>query len=126
MNTERLRRRRILVVEDDALLAWAYEQMLEDVGVDVVGPAATLQDAAQQAASRDIEAAVLDIRLGDDEVWPVARLLAERNIPFVFCTGQFNAGTLPAEWSGRPVLTKPVAPDRVLRTLGDLLAAKDA
>ena len=126
MNVERLRHRRILVVEDDALLAWAYEQMLQDVGADVVGPAATLADAEQHAVASDIEAALLDIRLGEVEVWPAARLLAARGIPFVFCTGHCGAGTLPAEWSDRPVLTKPVSPDRVLCTLGSLLASKTA
>ena len=118
--------RRILVVEDDALIALMYEEILKDVGAEVVGPATTVDEAGKLAAANQISVALLDIRVGDHEVWPVARLLAGNGVPFVFCSGHFDAATLPPEWSGRPVLTKPVRPTQVIAALAEVLAPGDA
>ena len=114
--------RRILVVEDDALLALGYDQILKDAGAEVVGPVATVDEATTLAIANGIAVALLDIRLGDDEVWPVARLLAGKGVPFVFCTGHFDPATLPAEWSERPVLTKPTRPKQVIAALAEVVA----
>ena len=113
---------RILVVEDDALIALVYEEILMDAGAEVVGPVATVEEAGKLIVANGISIALLDIRLGDDEVWPVARLLAGKGVPFVFCTGHFDAKTVPAEWLGRPVLTKPARPERVIAALAEALA----
>ena len=113
--------RRVLVAEDDALLALSYAEMLKDVGAEVIGPAATIHEAGKLAASDGIAAALLDIRLEDGEVWPVAQILADKGVPFVFCTGHFGSDTLPPEWSGRPILTKPVRPTKILGALADML-----
>jgi chemotaxis family two-component system sensor kinase Cph1 len=109
--------RRFLVVEDDALLAIGLEDMLKGVGANVVGPAVTLDEAERFAIEEDLSAALLDIRLDDDEVWPVARHLATRGIPFVFSTGHFDRASLPPEWSERPILTKPVRPLKIIAAL---------
>jgi DNA-binding response OmpR family regulator len=122
MVPDRLRGHRILVVEDDALLALGYDEILKDAGAEVIGPAATLDEAATLAsANGTISAALLDIRLGDDEVWPVARLLAGKGVPFAFCTGHFNSDSLSADWPGRPVLTKPVMPNQIIAALAAML-----
>lgn len=117
-----LRGLRILVAEDDALLALGYEESLKDAGAEVVGPAATVEEAGKLAEANGISAALLDIRLDDGEVWPVARLLAGKGVPFAFCTGHFNSSNLPAEWSGRPILTKPTRSNRIIDALAKMLA----
>jgi DNA-binding response OmpR family regulator len=121
MDPDQLRGHRILVVEDDALLAMAYEEILKDAGAEIIGPAGTLEEAGKLAAANGISAALLDIRLGDDEVWPVARLLAGKGVPFAFCTGHFSADTLSPEWAGRPILTKPARPQHIITALTELL-----
>ena len=123
--TADLQGRRVLVVEDDALLALVYDEFLQDAGADVVGPAATVAEGGKLAEANGISVALLDVRLGDAEVWPVARILAGKGVPFVFCTGHFSSGSIPAEWSGRPVLTKPVRPTQVVAALVKAMASRD-
>jgi len=123
--TADLQGRRVLVVEDDALLALVYDEFLKDAGAEVVGPAATVAEGGKLAHANGISVALLDVRLGDAEVWPVARVLAGQGVPFVFCTGHFSSGSIPAEWSGRPVLTKPVRPTQVVAALVKALASED-
>lgn len=124
MNRNGLHGRRILVVEDNALLAITIEDMLKEAGAEVVGPAVTLDEAERCAAEESLSAALLDIRLEDEEVWPVARLLAKRGIPFVFSTGHYTSSTLPAEWTGRPILTKPVRPQKIIAALSEVLSRR--
>lgn len=112
---------RILVVEDNALLAISLEEMLKQAGAEVVGPAVTLDEAERFAAEEELSAALLDIRLDDEEIWPVARVLAVRNVPFVFSTGHFDQDSLPAEWLGRPILVKPVGRQKILDALTDVI-----
>lgn len=121
--SESLRSCRILLVEDNALLANYLEEMLRNAGAEVVGPAATLAAAEELAGENEgISAALLDVRLhGGEEVWPAVRLLADKGVPFVFYTAHFDAMALPAEWSGRPVITKPSTPDRILAGLAGLV-----
>lgn len=121
MISEILHCQRILVVEDNALLAISLEDLLKQAGAKVVGPAVTLDEAERFATEEDLSAALLDIRLEDDEIWPVARVLAVRGVPFVFSTGHFDQNSLPAEWAGRPILTKPVGRQKILDALTDVI-----
>jgi DNA-binding response OmpR family regulator len=121
MSPDALRGRRILVVEDNALLAISLDDMLREAGAEVVGPAVTLDEAEKFATEEALSAALLDIRIDDDEVWPVARLLATRGIPFVFSTGHYDRASLPPEWSERPILTKPVGRRKVIAALTDVI-----
>jgi two-component system, chemotaxis family, sensor kinase Cph1 len=116
-----LRGHRILVVEDNALLAISLVDMLMESGAEVVGPAVTLDEAESFAVGEALSAALLDIRLDDEEVWPVARVLATRGVPFVFSTGHFDATSLPAEWAERPILTKPAGRRKIITALTDLI-----
>src|SRR5215831_14789420 len=75
---------RILIVEDEVIVAMDIQTILEDEGAKVVGPAHTLNQALELASQADITLAILDWRLGKDSVGPLARMLASRNIPFVF------------------------------------------
>ncbi len=97
---------KVLVLEDDAMVAMLLEDMLEDLGCRVIGPfgdtAATMAVFAREAP----QVALLDVHLGDEETFGVARALAFRCVPFAFVTGDSSA-KLPAEFDGRPVLQKP-------------------
>lgn len=123
MTSDLLRGQRILVVEDDAFLAMSVDDMLQEAGAEVVGPAATIDSAKQLIAKGPLSAAILDIRLNEEEVWPIARLLANSDVPFVFYTGHFDSNALPVEWAERPVLTKPARPKQILGALADLVGA---
>ena len=121
MSSDRLRGCRILVVEDDFLIAMALERVLQDWGAEVVGPAGNLCDAKKLAATKELSAALLDIQIRDEEVWPAAHILADRGVPFAFHTAHANAGSWPPEWRGRPVLIKPVTPEQLLAAMAELV-----
>jgi DNA-binding response OmpR family regulator len=78
---------RVLVVEDEALVAMLIEDMLIELGYEVVGPAMRLEAALQMARDETFDVAVLDVNLANEQSFPVARLLRDRGIPFVFATG---------------------------------------
>ena len=104
---EPLHGRRILIVEDIAIIAYGFEDILKGAGAEVVGPALQLKVAERLAGDETISGALLDIRLNGDEVWSVARLLDRKGVPFVFFSGHFDRNRLPEEWRGRPFLVKP-------------------
>ncbi len=110
--------RRILVVEDEALIAMLLEDLLGDLGCKVVGPAANVTQALELAARERPDAAVLDVNLGKETVFPVADALQRAGVPFVFITGYGPAGLTGAH-SGHATIRKPI--DTV--TFGSELAA---
>jgi CheY-like chemotaxis protein len=120
MSDDPLQGRRILVVEDVAILAFGVEDTLRRAGAEVVGPALTLEAAERLAQEEGLSGALLDIRLNGDEVWSVARLLDRNAVPFVFCTGHFDSKTLSPEWRGRPVLVKPARAQAIIEALVNL------
>jgi CheY-like chemotaxis protein len=120
MSHEPLHGRRILVVEDVAILAFGFEDILKRAGAEVVGPALKLEAAERLAEDEALSGALLDIRLNGDEVWSVARVLDRKGVPFVFCTGHFDRESLPAEWRGRPILVKPARAQAIVETVAGL------
>jgi DNA-binding response OmpR family regulator len=101
------------VVEDAALVAMQVSRALEDGGAVVVGPAAVLAQAIRLAVSARIDAALLDVDLDGESVFPVADVLAERGIPFLFTTGFDAATILPERFRGTTVLGKPYGTDDI-------------
>ena len=100
--------RRVLIVEDDMLIAIMMEDLLQDLGCVVVGPINTLAGAlALAAGGGPIDAAFLDIDLDGAPVFPVAEVLRARGVPLLYATGHGGAA-LPAEDAGAVVLQKPV------------------
>jgi CheY-like chemotaxis protein len=100
--------RRLLIVEDEALVAMMIEDMLSDLGcvvVDVAGSVARGLALTEDAATQ-LDAAVLDVNLGGETVYPVAEKLALAGVPFVFSTGYGLAGVAP-RFAGVPTLAKP-------------------
>lgn len=121
MAERRLQGRRILVAEDEYLLADDMRQALEAAGATVLGPVAST-GAALAAASAEarIDGAILDVNLGGRTVFAVADQLAERGVPFVFATG-YDAGAIPARHAAIPRIEKPVLPEAVVPLLARTL-----
>jgi CheY-like chemotaxis protein len=116
---------KILVVEDEFLIATLIEDILETSGCVVAGPVSRLAAAIDAAEREDCAAAVLDVNLAGQRTDPVAEILSRRNIPFLFVTGYASDG-LPREHAGRPRLHKPFRIGELLRMLGELVKAPDA
>ncbi|MDY8109976.1 response regulator [Fulvimarina sp. 2208YS6-2-32] len=98
---------RVFVVEDESVIAMQLEDMLLDVGCEVVGPAMRFK-AAQTLVEEDLDVgvAILDVNLGDRTVFPIAERLRAFEIPIVFATGYGRDG-VPSEWTVYPILQKP-------------------
>lgn len=115
---------RLLVVEDEALVAMMLEDMLGDLGCTVVGPAGTLA-AALELCRAPVDGALLDVNVGGQPVYPVADALAARGIPFLFVTGY--AGTDIEPRYGRALtLRKPFDTDSLARAVAALVASAPA
>jgi CheY-like chemotaxis protein len=113
-----LRNRRLLIVEDDYMIAVELAQSLEALGVEVIGPAASVEDAlalVEQEGGR-MDGAVLDINLRGRRVYPVAEALTARGVPFVFATG-YDAMMIPEDYAGVPRCEKPVDKELLARML---------
>jgi CheY-like chemotaxis protein len=105
--TNALQGRRILVIEDESLVAMLLETILDDMGCAVVGPESNIDDGLVTATSEaSLDAALLDVNVAGREVFPVAEALRARGVPFVFSTGYGEAG-LPEHWRGNPTIQKP-------------------
>lgn len=108
---------RILIVEDEYLIASGLRRALERAGASVLGPVPTVAEAvALLAATAGVDGAVLDINLGGEPVFPVADALRARGVPFVFTTG-YSAEDVPPPYRGVPRVEKPASPAEILRAL---------
>lgn len=104
---------RILIVEDEPLVAYDLADLISDLGGEVVGPAFVLTEAQDLISKNHLDAALLDIDLGNDRVWPLALQLKTHGTPFAFISGQCNAEQLPKPFAGYECLEKPAAPERI-------------
>ncbi len=107
---------RVLVVEDEAIIAMLVEAYLEGLGCEVVGTATRLEEAIEKAQALAVDIAVLDVNLAGRVSYPVAQILQGRKIPFVFATG-YGVAALPEDLRGAPVLAKPFRQDELARAL---------
>jgi DNA-binding NarL/FixJ family response regulator len=98
---------RVLVADDEILIALDLGDILGDAGAEIVGPCGTLAEALRAAEEPELSAAVLDVRLGRDTTETVAARLAERGVPFVFYRGQALPDTMRAMSPHARVLIKP-------------------
>ena len=109
--------RRVLVVEDDFLVSLTTVDFLESLGCEVVGPAARLAAAFEFAQSESLDAAVLDINIAGDMVWPIAEVLRRRGVPFIFLSAHPRLSEIPILFTAVPRLEKPLEQNRLLRQL---------
>ena len=107
---------RVLVVEDEALVAMAIRESLDAIGYSVIGPCGSITEAMIALRHNRVDAAVLDINLGGDLVYPLADILVAENIPFVFVTG-YGHEELESRFSAVPVLQKPIEPQALRAVL---------
>jgi CheY-like chemotaxis protein len=112
---------RILLVEDEPLISAITEEWLSDLGHVVIGPAPDLASALRLAET-PIDAAIIDVSLGRQSGYPLADVLKDRGVPFVFATGYGQEGLDPA-WRGRPTLSKPFEFETFRRAVEGLLPA---
>src|SRR6266849_7316978 len=105
--------RRVLVVEDEFLVALATIDLLESIGCEIVGPAARLAAAIQLAQSESLDAAVLDIDIAGEAIWPAAEELQRRGVPFLFLTA-YSLNVVPALFAAIPCLEKPLEKNQLL------------
>ncbi len=110
--------RRILVVEDEPLLAMLVEDLIGEVGGVVVGPAGSVDEALKVLAAGELDGAILDVNLGGEMVYPVADTLAAQGVPFVFVTG-YGRHSVTGTHSERTTVPKPFNP----MTFADEVAA---
>ncbi len=110
---------RVLVVEDELMVAMGIEMILTDAACEVVGPVGRFDEAVDAARTGRFDVAVLDVNLRGTEVYPVADVLAARGIPFAFLTG-YGRDTLPARFTGHDVLAKPFQKEALLHTISSL------
>jgi CheY-like chemotaxis protein len=113
---------RVLVVEDETVVAMLIEDMLAELGCTVVGTASRLSKALQLLERVEADIAVLDVNLAGEEVYPVAEMLASQNLPFVFATG-YGSGGVREAWRDRPTLEKPFQRPQIRRVLSEAIAA---
>jgi len=112
---------RILVAEDECLIALDLADMFEDAGATVIGPAATVREALSLLATERVDRAFLDFNLADGEVTPVLEMLSSKGVPIVVYTGR----GLPNELSSKhPDVTVLRKPERAERLITELAAAK--
>jgi DNA-binding response OmpR family regulator len=113
--------RRVLVVEDEMTIVLLIEDALLEIGAEVIGPAARLDVALRLAREALIDAAILDVNIQGGNIYPVADVLAERRIPFVFCSG-YSDWALEERHRDRPRLTKPYSTRELCECVLQLLA----
>lgn len=113
---------RVLVVEDEMLVAMMIEDMLIELGFEIVGPATRLQRALHLAHEESFDFAVLDVNLANERSFPVAMVLRERGIPFVFATGYGSPG-LTDGFRDTVTLQKPFQKQQLSRAISTALDA---
>ncbi len=109
---------RVLVVEDEALVAMLLEDMVADAGHDHAFTAGSVPEALDYVRDHpaEFDFAVLDVNLGGQASYPVAEALAQAGKGFAFSTG-YGPGSLPEAWRDRPVLSKPFGAAEVAKVL---------
>jgi CheY-like chemotaxis protein len=109
--------RSILVVEDESMIALLIVDALEEAGASIVGPCFTLAECLRMAQSEEVHAAILDVDLAGQDVFPAAEELRRRGIPFVFHTAHGERSEIQSQFGDVPVCRKPVRMDQLLETI---------
>ena len=113
---------RVLVIEDSFLVMMAIEDLFEQLGWKIIGPATRVDEALELARTEEFDAAFVDINLAGEMSWPVAAVLKERGIPFAFSTG-YNLDTLlPASLHGTEIVNKPYQLNDVERCIRKIIS----
>ena len=106
MSKRKLSNCKVLVVEDEMMIAMLIEDMLDEFGCKTVGPATNVPRALELIGKEQVEVAVLDLNLDGNDTYAIADALRHKRVPFIFATGYGSTG-LREDYRGRPVLQKP-------------------
>jgi CheY-like chemotaxis protein len=115
---DKLSGQRVLIVEDEYFLAQDLAEYLNHLGVEVIGPVGTVTDALELLHYADIQGAVLDINLRGERVYPVADVLEQKQVPFVFASG-YGEELEPNAYTDIPRCIKPLDFAELANTLLD-------
>jgi len=115
--------RKVLIIEDESLLAMLLEDFLVRIGCEVAGAASRFNDAMEKARSLTFDVAILDVNLNGQKSYPIAEALAARDAPFIFATG-YGLACPPPSLRGAPLLQKPFKECDLERALRQAVAAK--
>ncbi len=108
--------RRVLVVEDESMIRMLLDGMLSDIGYTMTAEAGVLDEAMALAKREEFDVAILDVNLHSVPITPVAEILTQRGLPFVFATGADLRG-VPEAYRGHPILQKPFRVEELQRAL---------
>src|SRR5499427_6061440 len=115
--------RRVLIVEDEAMIAGLIQSILSTAGWSVVGPVATLERALETIELERLDAALLDVRINGHDAFAVADVLMARRIPFIFVSG-FTRKQMPPRYRDCAYIAKPFTPDAILALLKEVVGRK--
>ncbi|MQQ35971.1 response regulator [Pseudomonas sp. SZ57] len=111
---------KVLLVEDETMLAMLMEMMLEDLGFATAYHASTLNEGIEYARNGEYDLAILDINIIGGDSFPIAAAIADRGIPFMFCSGYGRPG-IPDAWLNRRCVAKPFSAEQLSEALSELL-----
>jgi CheY-like chemotaxis protein len=103
---------RVLLVEDEVLVGIMMRNALSEFGFQVIGPLNSMAEATAAVRNEDFQAAILDVNLKGELIYPLADMIAARGVPFVFVTG-YGAESVERRFSDVPILQKPIELDRL-------------
>lgn len=113
---------RILVAEDEMIVAFDLCDTVEEAGFEVEGPHAGISSAMLAFQKKKPDLAILDISLDDGNVFPLARMLAQENVPIIFHSGRHTSEEVSAHFPTATTLMKPCPPAEILQTVNAVLA----
>jgi CheY-like chemotaxis protein len=113
--------RRILLVEDSPVVAPFTADLLQDLGCEVVGPAPNMAAAWELVENEDFDAAIMDIHIRGERVFPLCETLQSKGVPFLLTSG-YADWQIPEKWEDRPRLQKPYTIDDVERALAKIVS----
>lgn len=116
---------RILVVDDEPLISMLVENWLTELGCEVVGPASSVEEGLNFADSAGLDGAILDVKLGNQDSYPVANALQAKGVPFAFATGDSGIGD-ETGFDNPLLLSKPFDFEAVKSVLGKMLTPPTA
>jgi CheY-like chemotaxis protein len=116
--------RKVLVVEDEMMIAMLIEDMLDEFGCKLVGPATNVPRALELIDKEKVDIAVLDLNLDGKDTYAIADALRQKHVPFIFATGYGSTGVRP-EYGDRPVLQKPFQAKDLETALAEALAGSN-
>ena len=114
-----LKGRRILVVEDSPVVGPFTADLLGELGCEVVGPAPNMAAARELVEAGEFDAALMDIHIRGERVFPLCEMLETKDVPFVFTSGYADRN-MPEKWEGRPRIQKPYTLDQIEKALSAL------